>query len=94
MKFVRFVKAGTLIKITPQMRKFMLPPTEREKSLWKMIQELEEKNNRKKFEDCKYETKKKYCIPIDCETCKGVTLESIADFNSFLKKRKKEADSW
>ncbi len=94
MKFVRFVKAGTLIKITPQMRKFMRPPTKREKSLWKMIQELEEKNNRKKFEDCAYKTKEEYCKPEDCETCKGVTEESIADFDMFLKKQKEEANSW
>lgn len=47
-----------------------------------------------KFEDCKYETKKKYCKPEDCETCEGITEESIEDFGNFLKKKKEEADSW
>ena len=57
------------------MRKFMLPPTEREKSLWKMIKDLEKSRLRKKFEDCAYETKERYSSLENCETCKGVTEE-------------------
>lgn len=47
-----------------------------------------------KFEDCKYKTKEKYCKPEDCETCEGVTEESIEEFDNYMKKKRGDADNW